>query len=86
MFSAIWNDYKPFFNRVKETIKKYTKPATISLVADAISDVTRTRPGSRECDPLSTADCSQTTSKTAEIHRWRPVSLTVSLSFAPVLG
>ena len=43
MFSAIWNACKSFFNRVKETIKKYTKPATVSLVADAISDVTRTR-------------------------------------------
>jgi len=31
MFSAIWNTCKSFFNRVKETIKKQTKPEMTSL-------------------------------------------------------
>ena len=43
MFSAIWNTCKSFFNRVKETIKKLTKPETASLGTGAISDLTRSR-------------------------------------------
>ncbi len=43
MFSAIWNTCKSFFNRVKETIKKFTKPVSVSLATDAISDLTRSR-------------------------------------------
>lgn len=43
MFSALWNAYKSFFNRIKNTIEKITKPATASLVAGAVADVTHTR-------------------------------------------
>ncbi len=43
MFSSIWNTCKSFFNRVKETIKKFTKPTMISLATDAVSDMTRNR-------------------------------------------
>ena len=43
MFSSIWNAVKSFFNRVKETVKKLTKPETASLAAGAMSDATRSR-------------------------------------------
>ena len=43
MFSVIWNACKNLINRVKETIKNITKPATVSLVADTVTDITRTR-------------------------------------------
>jgi transposase InsO family protein len=43
MFSAIWNTCKSFFNRVKETIKKLTKPESVSLGAGANTDQTRSR-------------------------------------------
>jgi putative transposase len=43
MFSSVWNTCKSFFNRVKETIKKFTTPTMISLAANAVSDMTRNR-------------------------------------------
>ena len=43
MFSQIWNICKSAFNRVKEVIKTFTKPATISLVADAAADMTKSK-------------------------------------------
>ena len=43
MFSALWNSFKSFFNLIKNTIEKITRPATVSLVADALTDVTRNR-------------------------------------------
>ena len=43
MFSSIWNACKNLFNRGKETVKQWTKPATISLAAGAVSDLTRNR-------------------------------------------
>ncbi len=43
MFSAIWNVCKSFFNRVKDPIKQWTKTATVTLAAGAVSDMTRSR-------------------------------------------
>jgi putative transposase len=43
MFSVIWNACKNLCNRVKETIKNITKPATVPLVAGAVTDITRNR-------------------------------------------
>lgn len=43
MFSTIWNVCKSFFNRVKETLKTITKPVTVSLIAGAITDMSRSR-------------------------------------------
>lgn len=43
MFSSIWNTVKFFFNQVKESVKKLTKPETASLAAGAVSDATRSR-------------------------------------------
>jgi hypothetical protein len=43
MFSTFWNACKSFFNRIKNTIEKITKPATDSLVANAVTDITRNR-------------------------------------------
>ena len=43
MFSAIWSTCKSVFNRVKETIKKLTRPESVSLGTGAISDLTRSR-------------------------------------------
>ncbi len=43
MFSAFWNTCKSFCNRVKETIKKLNKPATVSLATRAVADMTRSR-------------------------------------------
>lgn len=43
MLSAIVNAYKSFFHRIKETIKKFTKPTTAVRTAGAMSDITRSR-------------------------------------------
>ena len=43
MFSAIWNGCKSIFNRFKETIKKWARPATVTLAVGAVSDVTRSK-------------------------------------------
>lgn len=43
MFSAFWNTCQSFCNRVKETIKKLTKPATVSLATGAVVDMTLSR-------------------------------------------
>ena len=43
MFSVIWNACKNLCNRVKEAIKKITKPTTASLVAGAVTDIARNR-------------------------------------------
>ena len=43
MFSQIWNVCKSVFSRVKEAVKKWTKPAVISLVTDAAADMTKSK-------------------------------------------
>lgn len=43
MFSAIWNACKSFFHRVKETLKKISKPVSPSLITGVITDLTRSR-------------------------------------------
>lgn len=43
MFLGIWSTCKSLFNRLKETIKKITKPVSTSLIAGAVSDLTRSR-------------------------------------------
>ena len=43
MFTALLNACKTILNRVKAQIKKITKPATVSLAAGAVSDLTRTK-------------------------------------------
>lgn len=43
MFSTFWSACKNLFNRIKETIKKATKSDTVSLAANAVTDMTRSR-------------------------------------------
>ena len=43
MFSQIWNACKSLFNRVKETIKTWTKPANVALAVGAITDLSRSK-------------------------------------------
>ena len=43
MFSSIWHACKSIFNRVKNSIKKWTKPVTVTLAAGAVADLTRKR-------------------------------------------
>jgi hypothetical protein len=43
MLSAIVNACKSIFNRAKNTIMKWTKPATVTLAAGAVTDLTRSR-------------------------------------------
>ena len=43
MFSAIWNACKGQFNRVKETVKQWTKPVSGTLAVGAIKDLSRRR-------------------------------------------
>ncbi|MCA9924248.1 MAG: hypothetical protein KC421_17850 [Anaerolineales bacterium] len=43
MFSAIWNACKSLFNRVKETVKQWTKPVSGTLAVGAIKDLSRRR-------------------------------------------
>ena len=43
MFSSIWNSCKNLFNHVKDTIKQWTKPATVALATDAIQDLSRSK-------------------------------------------
>ena len=43
MFSAIWNACKSIFKHVKETLKQWTKPTTVTLAASAIEDLTRSK-------------------------------------------
>ena len=43
MFSSIWNVCKSIFNRVKDTFKKWTRPATVTLAVGPVSDMTRNR-------------------------------------------
>jgi hypothetical protein len=43
MFSQIWNVSKSVFNRVKEAIKTFIKPATVSLVTSAAADMTKSK-------------------------------------------
>lgn len=43
MFTAIINACKSFINRVKDQIKKITKPTTATLAAGALSDLLRSK-------------------------------------------
>ncbi len=43
MLSSIWNACKDLFNRAKESLKKWTKPATVTLALGAIQDLTRSK-------------------------------------------
>ena len=43
MFSDFWNACKNLFNRVKETIKSWTKPTTTTIAVDAIKDMVRSK-------------------------------------------
>jgi len=43
MFSSIWHACKSIFNRVKNSIKKWTQPVTVTLAAGAVADLTRKR-------------------------------------------
>ncbi len=43
MLSSIWNACKNLFNRAKESLKKWTKPATVTLALGAIQDLTRSK-------------------------------------------
>ena len=43
MLTAIINTCKIFLNRIKDKIKKITKPATVSLAAGAVSDLPRSK-------------------------------------------
>lgn len=43
MLSSIWNACKNLFNRVKESLKTWTKPATVTLAVGAIQDLTRAK-------------------------------------------
>ena len=43
MFSSNWNVCKSIFNRVKDSRKKWTKPATVTLAVGAVFDMTRNR-------------------------------------------
>jgi transposase InsO family protein len=43
MFTAILNACKNFLNRIKEQVKKLTKPATATLAASALSDLRRSK-------------------------------------------
>ena len=43
MFSTFWNACKSLFNRVKETINAWTKPATTTLAVDALKDMSRSK-------------------------------------------
>ena len=43
MFTALINACKSFINRVKEQIKKFTKPATAILAVGALSDLPRSK-------------------------------------------
>ena len=43
MFSAIWNACQRLFNRVKDTIKQWTKPAMVTLAAGATQDLSRSK-------------------------------------------
>ncbi len=43
MLSSIWNACKNLFNRAKESLKKWTKPATATLALGAIQDSTRSK-------------------------------------------
>jgi hypothetical protein len=43
MFSQIWNVSKSVFNRVKEAIKTFIKPVTVSLVIGAAADMTKSK-------------------------------------------
>jgi len=41
MLSSIWNACKNLLNRVKESLKTWTKPATGTLAVGAIQDLIR---------------------------------------------
>ncbi|MBK8903643.1 MAG: hypothetical protein IPM53_20845 [Anaerolineaceae bacterium] len=43
MLSSIWNACKNLLNRVKESLKTWTKPATAALAVGAIQDLTRAK-------------------------------------------
>ena len=43
MLSFIWNTCNKMFNRVQEIVKQWTKPTTVVLIADAVTDMTRSR-------------------------------------------
>ena len=43
MFSTIWNACKRLVNRVKETVKQWTKPVSGILAVGAIKDLSRSK-------------------------------------------
>ena len=43
MLSFLGNTCKKMFKRVQEFVKQWTKPATVSLTAGAVTDMTRSR-------------------------------------------
>jgi hypothetical protein len=43
MFTSIWHACKSLIIRVKDTIKHWTKPATITLAVGAVSDIARSK-------------------------------------------
>ncbi len=43
MFTAILNTCKNIVNRIKQAIKKFTKPTTATIAAGALSDLPRSR-------------------------------------------
>lgn len=43
MFSQIWNACKSLFNRVKESVKQWTKPANITLAVGSLTDLSRSK-------------------------------------------
>ena len=43
MLSFLWNACKNLFNRVKDKIKSWTKPATTTLAIGAVQDLSRSK-------------------------------------------
>jgi hypothetical protein len=43
MLSTFLNACKNFLNRIKDKIKKFTKPTTVALTAGTLSDLPRSR-------------------------------------------
>ncbi len=43
MFSQIWNACKSLFNRVRETVKQWIKPANVTLAVGAITELSRSK-------------------------------------------
>jgi hypothetical protein len=43
MFVALWNACKELLNQVKESVKRWTKPASVSLAVSAINDLSKSK-------------------------------------------